>query len=98
MPVMKNKLIKVLSLIIICMSSNPKIYSQSIGLVKQRQAEQVIAVGGPEADLQGFTSQAIQIALDAVKSRGGGTVKLNPGVYNVIGPLRLSDNTSLIGS
>ena len=80
------------------MSSNPKIYSQSIGLVKQRQAEQVITVGGPEADIQGFTSQAIQIALDAVKTRGGGTVKLNPGVYNVIGPVRLSDNTSLIGS
>ena len=95
---MKQKLIKTLSLIFICLSVNHGIYSQDIGLVNVRRAEQVITVGGPDADVPGFTSEAIQIALDAIKTRGGGLVKLNPGVYEIIGPVRLSDNTSLIGS
>ena len=73
-------------------------YGQGIGLVDIRQAGQVITVGGPEADLPAFTSQAIQTALDALKTRGGGTVRLNPGTYEITGPVRLSDNTSLIGS
>ena len=72
--------------------------SQDIGLVSIRKADQVITVGGPGADVPGFTSQAIQIALDAIRTRGGGTVKLNPGTYDITGPVRLSDNTSLIGS
>lgn len=73
-------------------------YSQGIGLVDVKYAEQIITVGGPDADIQGFTSEAIRIALDAIKTRGGGIVKLNPGVYKIIGPVRISDNTSLIGS
>jgi parallel beta-helix repeat protein len=95
---MKHKLIRVFSLILICLSANLSLYSQSIGLVKTRHAEQVITVGGPDADVPNFTSEAIQIALDAIKTRGGGIVKLNPGVYEIFGPVRLSDNTSLIGS
>ena len=95
---MKNNLIVVISLIFFCLAVNQVVYSQNIGLVNVRHAEQVITVGGPGADIPGFTSEAIQIALDAVKTRGGGTVKLNPGIYNIIGPVRLSDNTSLIGS
>ena len=71
--------------------------SQSDWLMLNMQ-KQVITVGGPDADIAGFTSGAIQIALDAVKTRGGGTVKLNPGVYDIIGPVRLSENTSLTGS
>ncbi len=70
----------------------------SLGLTDVRYAEQLITVGGAGADIPGFTSQAIQIALDALKSRGGGTVKLNPGVYDMTGPLRLSDNMNLTGS
>lgn len=95
---MKSKLSIGFSLILIGISLSQAIYSQVVGLVKEKHAEQVISVGGPDADIQGFTSIAIQIALDAVKTRGGGTVKLNPGVYNITGPLRLSDNISLIGS
>ena len=72
--------------------------SQEIGLVSIRNAEQVITVGGPDADVPGFTSQAILLALDAIRTRGGGTVKLNPGTFEITGPVRLSDNTSLIGS
>ncbi len=95
---MKNRFVLLVSLILIGLSVNQGIYGQNIGLVDIRRAELVITVGGPGADIPGFTSQAIQIALDAVKTRGGGTVKLNPGTYDIIGPLRLSDNTSLIGS
>jgi parallel beta-helix repeat protein len=95
---MKQKSIGVLSLILIFLSVNSGIYSQNIGLVDIKHSEQVITVGGPEADISGFTSEAIQIALDAIRTRGGGIVKLNPGVYNIIGPVRLSSNSSLIGS
>jgi len=95
---MTNKFLQVIGLILFGLSLNQGINGQNIGLVNVKQAEQVITVGGPGADIPGFTSEAIQIALDAIKSRGGGIVKLNPGVYNVTGPVRLSDNTSLVGS
>ncbi len=96
--VMRSKLLKVLCLTINCLLVTPGLYSQSIGLVDVRQAGQMITVGGPEADIPDFTSEAIQIALDALKTRGGGTVKLNPGVFVITGPVRLPDNTSLTGS
>jgi hypothetical protein len=80
----------------LCLS--PSVNSQNIGLVDIRRAGEVITVGGPGADIPGFTSGAIQIALDALKSKGGGTVKLNPGTYDIIGPVRVPSNTSLVGS
>jgi hypothetical protein len=95
---MKNKFFCVLSLILFGLSLNQGSNCQNIGLVNVKQAEQIITVGGANADISGYTSGAIQIALDAIKARGGGVVKLNPGVYDIIGPVRLSDNTSLIGS
>jgi parallel beta-helix repeat protein len=95
---LKQRSIGVISIILICFSVNSSIYSQGIGLVDVRYGEQVITVGGLDADVPGFTSEAIQIALDAIKTRGGGIVKLNPGVYKIIRPVCLSDNTSLIGS
>jgi parallel beta-helix repeat protein len=93
-----KKLIRVLSMIFICLAVNQTINSQSIGLVNVKNAGQVITVGGPDADITGFTSGAIQIAIDALRTRGGGTVKLNPGVFSIIGPVRMSENTSLTGS
>ena len=95
---MKTNSIKILTLILVWISINPVVNCQNIGLVDIRRAELAITVGGTGADIPGYTSQAIQIALDAVKARGGGTVKLNPGIFDIIGPIRLSDNTSLIGS
>ncbi len=95
---MKVILFRISCLILICISLNLNIYGQSIGLVNVKASEYVITVGGPDADISGFTSEAIQIALDAIRARGGGVVKLNTGVYKIVGPLRLSDNTSLIGS
>jgi parallel beta-helix repeat protein len=97
-PNMNVKKLRVLSLILISMAFNISIFSQNIGLVDIKHAEQVVTVGGSGADVPGFTSEAIQIALDDVRARGGGIVKLYPGTYKIIGPVRLSDNTSLIGS
>jgi hypothetical protein len=95
---MRNKTVCVLNMVLFCLVISSGLKSQEIGLVMIRNSEQVITVGGPEADVPGFTSQAILIALDAIKTRGGGTVKLNPGIYEIKGPVRLSGNTSLIGS
>ncbi len=94
---MKNKLL-VLILILPWILSDQSVYCQSIGLADIRNTQQVITVGGKDADVSGFTSAAIQIALDALKTRGGGIVKLNPGVFEIIGPVRLSDNITLTGS
>jgi hypothetical protein len=95
---MKNQRLWIFVFAIGLSSANQGGYGQNIGLVDVRQAEQVITVGGEIADIRGFTSAAIQIGLDAVKARGGGIVTLGPGVYEISGPLRLSDDTSLIGS
>lgn len=95
---MKTKLIALSGIILASLFLNCTISGQSIGLVDKKIAEQVITVGGAGADVAGFTSGAIQIAVDAVSKRGGGTVKLNPGTYLVTGPVRLATNTSLIGS
>ncbi len=95
---MNYKLIGVIGLIFIGIASWQTILSQNIGLVSIKNADQVITVGGQGADIPGFTSEAIQLALDAVKARGGGIVQLNPGTFTIIGPVRLSDNTSLTGS
>jgi len=95
---MKLILFRVFNLSLIWIGLSQPICGQSIGLVNVRNAEQIITVGGNNADIPGFTSGAIQIALDAIRIRGGGIVKLNPGVFDIVGPVRLSDNTSLIGS
>jgi len=68
-------------------------------LVTPKIDRPVITVGGPGADIPGYTSRAIQIALDAVRARGvGGTVRLNPGTYRITGPVRLYSDTELVGS
>jgi hypothetical protein len=95
---MKKKSPGILILIIICCTINNAAYGQGTGLVDIKYADKIITVGGPDADIQGFTSGAIQIALDAIKTRGGGTVKLNPGVFNIIGPVRIPSNSALEGS
>jgi parallel beta-helix repeat protein len=95
---MKKILFSVLTLVIIWFLADTYACGQDIGLVDVKYAEQVITVGGPKADIAGYSSGAIQIAMDALRSRGGGTVKLFPGVFKITGPVRLPDNTSLIGS
>ncbi len=66
-------------------------------LVSPKIAERVITVGGNGADAPGFNNQNIQFAIDAV-AKTGGTVKLNPGVYDIVAPVRMKSNVKLIGS
>jgi len=89
---------KVISIVILLLVSASTLFPQNIGLVDIKYEGSIITVGGTGADIPGFDSRAIQIALDALKVKGGGTVKLNPGTYDLIGPVRLSDNITLTGS
>ncbi|MEN8117471.1 MAG: right-handed parallel beta-helix repeat-containing protein [Bacteroidota bacterium] len=77
------------------------LYSQEIikadALVTPKIAERIITVGGIDADISGFNNQAIQFAIDAV-AKTGGTVKLNSGIYEIISPVRMKSNVTLIGS
>ena len=66
-------------------------------LVKPKTQERLITVGGPSANIQGFTNQDIQIAVDALPAEGG-TVKLDPGEFKMMAPVRLRSNVKLIGS
>lgn len=68
------------------------------GLVQPKVDSSVISVGGPDADLSGFDSKSIQLALDATKTRGGGTVRLSPGTFKIVGPIRLYSNITLEGA
>jgi hypothetical protein len=95
---MKQKSMNLLSLILILLTVNAAVFSQNVGLVDVKQPEQIITVGGSNADIPAFTSKAIQCALHAIRERGGGVVKLNPGTFQIIGPVQLSSNISLIGS
>jgi hypothetical protein len=95
---MKKISIGILSFFGLFFLISTNIFSQGIGLVDIKYAEKIITVGGPDADISGFTSGAIQIALDALKTRGGGTVRLNPGTFDITGPVRIPDNTALLGS
>lgn len=94
---LKKRVFGVFYFLAIVISSNLKAYCQVDALVNIKNAEQVITVGGPDADISGFSSSSIQIAIDAIKSRGGGMVKLFPGVYVITAPVRLSDNITLSG-
>lgn len=57
-----------------------------------------ITVGGAGADISGFTSQAVQMAVDALTPHGGGTIRLHPGTFEISAPIRLSSHIELIGS
>ena len=70
----------------------------SQGLTSPRIEPALVTVGGPDADVAGFDSRAIQIAIDAVAYRGGGTVRLLPGRFEIEGPVRLRSNVALVGS
>lgn len=66
-------------------------------LVHPKKQPQIITVGGLNADIHGFSNTAIQMAVDAL-AENGGTVKLNPGIFEIQSPVRLSSNVKLLGS
>ncbi len=66
-------------------------------LVKPKTQERIITVGDASANIQGYTNQAIQIAVDALPVEGG-TVQLDTGEFKMMAPVRLRSNVKLIGS
>lgn len=89
----------VFALLLVITSSFSQEYKSKVdALVSPKHNPVVITVGGDDADIHGFTSRAIQIAINAVRSNGGGTVQLMPGKFEISAPVRLYDNMSLVGS
>jgi hypothetical protein len=60
-------------------------------------AKQKITVGPSGADVCGLTGSAIQIAIDALGMRGGGTVEVREGCYELIDSVRLRADVALVG-
>ena len=56
-----------------------------------------ITVGPSGADVVGKTGRAIQIAIDALAYRGGGTVRVLPGTYVLQDAVRLRSGIRLVG-
>lgn len=73
--------------------------SATVSVVNLLMPEKKITVGGGSANIPGYTSEAIQTAIDAIhNTNNGGTVFLLPGNYNITAPVRLYDNIVLMGS
>jgi hypothetical protein len=73
--------------------------TQAVSVVNPVIPYRMITVGGAGANIQGNTSEAIQTAIDALHNTGkGGTVMLLQGTYDIIAPVRLYDNISLVGA
>jgi hypothetical protein len=73
--------------------------SLMLSVVNPVIAGRTVTVGGTNADIHGFTSGAIQTAIDALHNTAeNGVVVLSPGTFDIIAPVRLYDNMSLIGS
>lgn len=62
------------------------------------QAKQQITVGPARADVVGTDNKAIQIAIDALRARGGGTVRLLPATFHMTNAAFLRPGVSLVGS
>jgi hypothetical protein len=73
--------------------------TQAVSVVNPLIPEKRITVGGANADIHGYNSEAIQTAIDALHNSGRmGTVMLFPGKYDITAPVKLYDNMSLVGS
>lgn len=73
--------------------------SGTVSVVKPIKINRIITVGGSNADIKGFTNEAIQTAIDAIRDAGGGgKVMLSAGNYDIIAPVRLYNNMVLEGS
>ncbi|NBD24990.1 right-handed parallel beta-helix repeat-containing protein [Paenibacillus glycinis] len=65
-------------------------------MLRNRMIE--VTAGGPQSDYPGFTSMAVQSAVDEATRHGGGIVRLDKGVYDAYGPIRLTDRVTLAGA
>jgi hypothetical protein len=91
-----------LLIFILLIPGSIKLQAQTTGIdheaiVSPRFIEKVITVGGDGADISGFNNQSIQFAINAVAPTGG-TVKLMPGVFEIVSPVQMKSNVKLIGS
>jgi hypothetical protein len=50
----------------------------------------IITLGGPDCNMNGYNLAAIQMAVDLLKARNGGTVQLGEGIYEIHAPIRLA--------
>ncbi|MEL7588316.1 MAG: right-handed parallel beta-helix repeat-containing protein [Prolixibacteraceae bacterium] len=73
-------------------------FAQNNSIVVPACPTRVLTVGGKGADVQGYTSQAIQTAVNALRVQGGGVVKILAGEYEISAPIRLFDSIRLSGS
>ncbi len=77
-------------------TSQEKTYTVD-ALVSPKIPERTINVGGPGADIEGFSSNSIQYAINSLNEKGG-TIILSPGEYEISAPVKLKSNTKLMGS
>ena len=66
-------------------------------LVHPKIPARIVTVGGNDADIQGFTNEAIQLAVDALPAEGG-TVKMQAGEFTMKAPVLMKSNVRLTGS
>ena len=57
-----------------------------------------ITVGNANADLVGKDDRVLQAAVDYVRRMGGGTVKINPGIYTLRAAVVLPSKLRIVGS
>lgn len=67
-------------------------------LVYPKVPPKTITVGDETADIPGFTSDAIQVGIDALRANGGGTLRLTAGTFEIMRPVRIYSNMALVGS
>ncbi|MFC2076380.1 right-handed parallel beta-helix repeat-containing protein [candidate division KSB1 bacterium] len=56
-----------------------------------------VTVGPSDADIIGTCNKALQLAVDAVSARGGGTVVIKPGTYQMHDSLHLRSHVDVFG-
>ncbi len=69
-----------------------------VALLHPQRTARTITVGDDKADVRGFSSAAIQTAIDALRIHNGGTIRLTAGTFTVTAPVRLYDHMALVGS
>jgi len=66
-------------------------------MIHPRTFESQLTVGGDGADISGYTNRSIQYAVDALAETGG-TVILQPGIFQINAPVRLRSHVDIVGA
>jgi hypothetical protein len=95
------KSIKIINylVLILCSANFAGDYKMKVdALVSPKIIPKIITVGDKTADINGFTTNAIQTAIDALEKFDGGTVQLTPGNFDIDAPIELASDMTLLGS